>query len=80
MANANAKKGAKWVEQVPNHIKEWFDQKDKDYTLEEVINVCGDIIKLYDNGIETKNKWNGIDVPNLMMSTVTFYNKFKRYV
>ncbi|HEO8419789.1 TPA: hypothetical protein VBX77_001761 [Yersinia enterocolitica] len=80
MAKAIAKKGAKWVEQVPNYIKEWFDQTDKDYTLEDVINVCEKIIKLYDDGIETKNKWNGKDVPQLMMSTVTFKNKFNRYV
>ncbi|ULT59591.1 hypothetical protein L1999_14150 [Neobacillus drentensis] len=80
MAQAIAKKGAKWVEQVPSHIKHWFEQLGNDYTLEDVINVCDVIIKLYDNGIESKNMWNGKAVPELMMSTVTFRNKYKRYV
>jgi hypothetical protein len=80
MAQAIAKRGAKWPEQIPSHIKKKLDESDKDYSLEDVINLCEEIISLYDNGIETKNTWEGILVPNLMMSTVTFRNKYKRYL
>ncbi|MGE7118859.1 hypothetical protein ACQKIC_01405 [Peribacillus sp. NPDC046944] len=80
MAKPIASKGVKWIEQIPKHILEKLDQDNIDYSLKDVINICEEIIKLYDNGIETVSTWNGSPVPNLMMSTVTFRNKFKRYV
>lgn len=80
MAKAIANKGAKWTEQIPNHILKKLEENGKDYTLGDVIMICEEIIDLYDNGIKTKQTWNGISVPELMMSTVTFRNKFKRYL
>lgn len=80
MANPIAKKGEKWPEQIPIHIKKKLDEIGNDYTLEDVIKICEDIISLYDKGVETANTWEGIPVPNLMMSTVTYKNKYKRYV
>jgi hypothetical protein len=80
MVNPIANKGSKWPEQIPSHIKKKLEESGDDYTLADVINLCEEIIGLYDNGIETKTTWDGILVPNLMMSTVSFKNKFKRYV
>ena len=80
MVQPIAKKGAKWPEQVPIHIKKKLNDIGKDYTLQDVINLCEEVINLYNNGIETKTTWEGIPVPELMMSTVSFKNKYKRYI
>jgi hypothetical protein len=75
-----AKKQSKWPEQIPVHIKKKLDEEGKDYSLNDVIDVCEEIISLYDDGINTTNTWEGEKVPELMMSTVTFRNKYKRYI
>ncbi|MGM0806461.1 MAG: hypothetical protein ACQET8_17090 [Bacillota bacterium] len=80
MVKALAKNGAKWPEQIPTHIIDKLNEVGQDYTLLDVINICEEIISLYDNGIDTKTNWSGIPVTNIMMSTVTYRNKFKRYL
>jgi hypothetical protein len=80
MVNAIAPSKAKWPYQVPSHIKKKFDSLGEDYTLNDVINICREIINLYEQGNGMEETWEGIKVPDLMMSTVTFYNKFKRYI
>ena len=80
MGNAVANKGAKWPEQIPNHILSILEQHEEDYSLGDVIAICEEIVDLYDQGRGMQATWNEMSVPNLMMSTVTFRNKFARYV
>lgn len=74
-----AKEGVKWPHQIPSHISKKLDELGEDYSLDNVISLCEEIISLYDNGEKTTNTWEGIPVPKLMMSAVTFRNKYKRY-
>jgi hypothetical protein len=80
MGNAISHSKAKWPDQLPRHIKKKLDLLSEDYTLNDVINICREIINLYDQGNGMEETWEGIKVPDIMMSTVTFYNKFKRYI
>jgi hypothetical protein len=68
----------KWPDQIPLHIKKKLFEIGKDYCLRDVINICEEIIELYDQ--DSKGKWDGINVSDVMMSTVTFNNKFRRYL
>jgi hypothetical protein len=74
-----ANKGEKWPQLIPIHIKKKLDELGKDYSLEDVISFCEEIISLYDIGEKTTNTWEGIPVPKLIMSTDTFRNKYKRH-
>jgi hypothetical protein len=74
-----AKEGVKWPQQILNYIKKKLDELGEDYSLNDVITLCEEIISLYDNGEKTTHTWEGIPIPKLMMSTVTFRNKYKRY-
>ncbi|KZZ84374.1 hypothetical protein [Bacillus sp. SJS] len=80
MAKAITSKFAKWPEQITDHIVKHQNEIGDDYPLEKVIYICEDNIPLYDDGDKTINAWNEISVPILIMSTVTFRNKYKRYL